>query len=96
MKTTIDLPDDLVHKLKLRAVHDGRKLKDVVAEILRNGLAGPANAEGPSEPVILKDEKTGLPVIQCLRAPSRGEQLTPEEVSRILAGQESHWSEGHA
>jgi plasmid stability protein len=39
MKTTLDLPDDLVKQLKLRAVHEGKKLKDAVAETLRAGLA---------------------------------------------------------
>jgi plasmid stability protein len=39
MKTTVDLPDRLVKAVKLRAVHDGRKLKDTVAELLRIGLA---------------------------------------------------------
>ncbi len=39
MKTTFDLPDELVKELKLRAVHEGKKLKDAVADILRKGLA---------------------------------------------------------
>ena len=39
MKTTLDLPDDLVKKVKLLAVHEGMKLKDAVAELLRKGLA---------------------------------------------------------
>jgi plasmid stability protein len=39
MKTTLDLPDALVKQIKLRAVHDGRKLKDMFAELLTKGLA---------------------------------------------------------
>ena len=39
MKTTFDLPPDLVRELKLRAVHEGRKLKDVDADLLKLGLA---------------------------------------------------------
>jgi hypothetical protein len=38
MKTTFDLPPDLVREVKLRAVHEGRKLKDVAAELLKRGL----------------------------------------------------------
>ena len=38
MKITVDLPNDLVRKIKLRAVHEGRKLKEVVADLLRFGL----------------------------------------------------------
>jgi hypothetical protein len=29
MKMTFDLPPDLVREVKLRAAHDGRKLKDM-------------------------------------------------------------------
>lgn len=52
MKTTLDLPADLVRAMKLRAVHEGRKLKDVAAELLRRGLApdpAPKSAAGEGE-----------------------------------------------
>lgn len=42
MKTTLDLPNDLVREVKLRAVNEGKKLKDVVSELLRQGLGQPA------------------------------------------------------
>ena len=38
MKTTIDLPVGLVREMIIRAAHDGRKLKDVAAELLKRGL----------------------------------------------------------
>lgn len=38
MKTTLELPEDLVKEIKLRAVHEGAKLKDLVAALLRAGL----------------------------------------------------------
>ncbi len=38
MKTTLDLPDDLVLELKLRSAHERRKLKEVAAAALRRGL----------------------------------------------------------
>ncbi|MDE2084352.1 MAG: hypothetical protein KGI64_05780 [Xanthomonadaceae bacterium] len=38
MKTTLDLPDDLMHRVKLRAVHAHRKLKDEVADLLERGI----------------------------------------------------------
>lgn len=43
MKITLDLPNDLVKEVKLRAVHDERKLKDLMADLLRAGLAGAAS-----------------------------------------------------
>ncbi|MCX5661850.1 MAG: antitoxin [Planctomycetota bacterium] len=92
MKTTLDLPDELVRRLKLRAVRDGRKLKDVTADVLRLGLAVKSTASSDEPAVVLKDKKTGLPVIQCRRAAPRGQELTPERVAEILAAQEAGWA----
>jgi plasmid stability protein len=46
MKTTIDLPEDLVREMKFRAVREGRKLRDVAAEVFRRGLAAPVPEPG--------------------------------------------------
>jgi plasmid stability protein len=89
MKTTLDLPDSLMKQVKLRALRDGRKLKDAVAELLRAGLTAQA-ASGQrklAQPVIAKDRKTGLPVISCRHPAPRGEELTPDRVAEILSGQ---------
>lgn len=47
MKTTIDLPEPLVREMKLRAVQEGRKLKDVAAEVFRAGLRAPGAGREP-------------------------------------------------
>jgi plasmid stability protein len=39
MKTTLDLPDHLMRKVKIRAVHEHKKLKDTIAELIRKGMA---------------------------------------------------------
>ena len=39
MKTTLDLPDELMRKVKIRAVHEHKKLKDTIAELLQKGIA---------------------------------------------------------
>ena len=69
MKTTLDLPDDLVRAVKLRALHDGRKLKDAVADLLREGLAAANDPQprraGKTFPRITTDPATGLPLIVC-------------------------------
>lgn len=66
MKTTFDLPPDLVRAVKLRAVHEGRKLKDVAADLLKRGLAGP-EIELKSQPAKPKIaiQANGLPVVRC-------------------------------
>jgi hypothetical protein len=49
MKRTVDLPSDLVREIKLRAVKEGRKSKEVVSDLLRFGLAeGHDLAKAPS------------------------------------------------
>lgn len=53
MKTTLDLPDELMHEVKIRAVHEHRKLKDVIAELLRTALG----ADKPRPPKLPKPIK---------------------------------------
>jgi hypothetical protein len=69
MKTTLDLPDALVKQVKLRAVHEGRKLKDTVADLLRKGLASPpartTRKHIMKSPRVTTDPETGLPLIVC-------------------------------
>ena len=46
MKTTLELPDDLVKEIKLLAVQEGKKLKDAIACLLRQGLDASAAGGG--------------------------------------------------
>ena len=46
MKTTIDLPEDLVREMKFRAVREGRKLREVAEEVFRRGMAAPFPTPG--------------------------------------------------
>ena len=95
MKMTFDLPPDLARQLKLRAVREGRKLKDLAADVLRAGLAAqPVSPQRLRPPKIVKDKKTGLPVIQCPRTPRPEEELTPERIAEILIEQEAEWARG--
>lgn len=68
MKTTLDLPDDLVRTVKVRAAQSNRRLKDVVAELLEKGLRTPPtqprqkfDTPRADQPEISKE--TGLPLI---------------------------------
>ncbi|NOX99972.1 MAG: hypothetical protein GXP30_09615 [Verrucomicrobia bacterium] len=38
MKTTLELPDNLMRKIKILAAKDGRKMKDIIAESLCRDL----------------------------------------------------------
>ena len=43
MRTTIDIPDTVFKRAKLKAVHEGVSLKDIVTRALERDLAAPAN-----------------------------------------------------
>jgi hypothetical protein len=65
MKTTIDLPEELVREVKLRALMQGRTLRDVVADYIRQGLGMPApgSATAPPSGSVVSIGANGLPVI---------------------------------
>lgn len=88
MKTTLDLPGDLVREIKLKAVQDGRKLKDAVAELLRRGLA--AGAASAAEGAARK-KRAKLPVVRCRHAAKAAAEMTPERVADLLLKQETAW-----
>jgi hypothetical protein len=73
MKTTIDLPPDLVRAMKLLAVNEGKKLKDVAAELLKRGLNS-SRTQARSKP---SDDF-------LLSASASAPEMTPERVRQIL------------
>ena len=90
MKTTLDLPDALMKQVKLRALREGRKLKDAVADLLRRGLAA-QEAPAAGAPVIGTDPQTGLPLVECKRSAAPRDEMTPERVADVLLAQEVEW-----
>lgn len=83
MKTTIEIPDDLMREIKVKAAREDRKLRDLVPELLRRGL----DSERPKE----VRNRIKLPLIETAHAAARGQELTPERVAEILAEQEAEW-----
>jgi plasmid stability protein len=69
MKTTLELPDELMREVKIRAVHEHKKLKDIIAELLRKGIA----ASRPARRKIPKPIKL------------RGGPITTEEIEAAIA-----------
>jgi hypothetical protein len=67
MKTTLDLPDPLMRRVKIRAASEGRKLKEVIADLLEKGMDTPSAEvlrEGELPYVI--DPMTGMAVSRPL------------------------------
>ena len=83
MKTTLDLPDDLVRAVKIRAVEENRKLKDTIADLLRRGLA----QEPGLRPAARKRLK--LPLIECAHEARPDEEMTPERIAEVLLDEEA-------
>ena len=87
MKTTLELPDELMRALKIRAANEGRRLKDVVATVISDGLAHPAAPAGPS--------RVQFPLVSCNHEASPGTEMTPR-VAEILALEEAAGTGGAA
>jgi hypothetical protein len=83
MKTTLDLPDDLMRAVKMRAIEENRKLKDTIADLLRRGLA-----QQPGVPPAVR-QRVRLPLVQCAHEARPGEEMTPERVAEILLEEEA-------
>jgi plasmid stability protein len=82
MKTTLELPDDLMREIKIRAVSENRKLKDAIADLLRRGLSRKG-----AKPRLRR--QVTLPLVRCAHGARPGEEMTPERVARILLEEES-------
>ena len=66
MKTTFDLPVDLVRDIKLHAVYEGREITDVATDLLKKGLEQSAAVRSThsSSPKFVIQEN-GLPLVIC-------------------------------
>ena len=84
MKTTIDLPDDLVREVKLRALMERRTLRDLVADFIRQGLgmSSPGTPDGAPSGSHVPVGVNGLPVIRCpIDAPAA--RMRPEDLVEL-------------
>ena len=89
MKTTLELPDDLIREIKLRAVREDKKLKDLVAELLRRGMAQEEQKGGRAI-----RHRVKLPLIHTAHPASPEQEVTPEVIAQILIDQEVEWALG--
>jgi hypothetical protein len=80
VKTTVELPDDLVRDLKVKAAREDRKLKDLMTELLRRGLEDEPREEKPFK-------RVKLPLIHS-KHPAKPGSLSPERIHEILVEDE--------
>src|ERR1700742_5172556 len=83
MKTTLELPEDLVRAVKIRAVEENRRLKDTVADLLRHGLAQKRGVPATAR------KRLKLPLLECAHEAQPGEEMTPERVASVLLEEEA-------
>jgi hypothetical protein len=83
MKTTLDLPDDLVRAVKMRAIEENRRLEETVVDLLRRGLA---NEQAAPATV---GRRLRLPLIECAHEARPDEEMTPERVAQALLNEEA-------
>lgn len=83
MRTTIDLPDDLLRQVKAKAAIDGMKLKDLIIHYVEQGLKG---APSPTAP--LRRQRSELPVARAATGHTLA-ALTNAEIQRILDKEEA-------
>jgi len=70
MKTTLDLPDPLMRRVKIRAASEGRKLKEVVADLLEKGMVTSGAEAFPEGQLPYRiDPKTGMAVSRTRSTP---------------------------
>lgn len=68
MKTTLELPDGLMQRVKLRAVRRNQKLKDAIAQLLELGMAAspdPDRTATAPKPVRLKSGRLDIDAIEA-------------------------------
>jgi plasmid stability protein len=83
METTLEVPDDLTGAVKVRAAPEGRRLKDVMAEVVRRGVAQESpQASGIRHRLRLVLITGGHP------APS-GDEMSLHRIHEILLQQEA-------
>ena len=78
MKTTVELPDDLIRQLKVKAAREDRKLKDLMTELLRKGL------EEETKPEKMPFHRTIFPIFTGGHPAAPGQEITPERLHEIL------------
>lgn len=73
MKTTVDLPDELVVEIKIEAARQKKKLQELVQELLRAGLSARRTATAPEGEAMAKwlDEWVALGAAATRGLPSQ-------------------------
>lgn len=64
MKTTLDLPDHLMRQVKQRAFQQGRPIKELVADYIRQGLHGSTGSSLQPAARVVEIDASGMPLFR--------------------------------
>lgn len=78
VRTTLNLPDDLMRAVKMRAVEENRTLQDTIAELLRRGLGQRSQATSAVR------KRVRLPLVHCVHEARPDDEMTPERIADVL------------
>jgi hypothetical protein len=78
MRTTIDIPDELFRRTKARAAMEGRKMKDLIADLVERGLEREASPPGGQ-----RRRRGALPYIPKASVGGTIPALTGDQLARI-------------
>lgn len=90
VKTTLELPDELMRAAKIRAASEGRRLREVMADLIRRGLEDASGQGGEIQ------NRVEFPLVRCAHAATPAEAIDPERVAQILADEEVQAYRGSA
>lgn len=84
MKTTLDLPDELVREMKMRALMQGRTLRDLATDLLRQGLSkvAPRQASMPPQAAPFELSADGIPLFRG-RSDAPAAKMTIEQILQL-------------
>ncbi len=88
MKTTLNLPDELMRAVKLRAVRENRTMQDLIAELLRRGLMEDSSAADAVR------QRMRLPLVSCVHDALPDQEITPDRVAQALVDEEAAGDRG--
>jgi hypothetical protein len=77
MKITVDVPEELVREVKLKALLQRRKVKDLIAEALSKSLDKP-ELQDRRRGAIVKSRPNGLPIVHGARS-AQGKTISLKE-----------------
>lgn len=72
-----------MREIKIRAVNENRRIKDVVADALKRGLAKDDVARKRVR------QRVRLPLVECAHEAHPDDEITPDRVATILLAEEA-------